>query len=267
MHKNNNIIVIVVVLFLVIILGFLLFNNSSEEEVLEKGTEREEIEEEENNDVDQEEETSFEEELKEVIEGFLGLPYKRGALDEETLYTEEGFDSTTLVLSSVARVHNKENPEEEMKKINYYPKEEVSYENRLHFSTYRNKVSDYFKDITEQVSEDNAKSKVVVLNKENKEGDRLIDIEWEKEIEFFYIPKEYMESVSENLPLVSGVMFVFEGDEDIGLDVRGEGIVTEGMNFIYASGEEGEVIKVDFLDYIEELDPEGVVFYSFLEVE
>ncbi len=103
-------------------------------------------------------EDNDEKELKEIVEGFLGTPYERGPLgekDDEELYREDVFDCTTLVLVSVSKLHsNGLSPEEMIKRVNYFPTGEVSYENRLHFSTYRNKVLDFFEDITKKVAPD-----------------------------------------------------------------------------------------------------------------
>ncbi len=256
-------IIAVVVLLVILAIGVIFFRSPQEEVIPEEEREEEVIPEE---DEEEKEDTSFEEEMKEIVESFIGKPHKSGPLDEDTLYTEEGFDSTTLVLSSVAKFYAEDEPEEEMKKINYYPQGEVSYENRLHFSTYRNKVSDYFSDITERVGGDYAESKTVVLNKEGDDG-RLIDIDWEEEIEIYYIPVEYVLEALPELPLVCGVMFIMDGDEEIGLDVRTEGVVVDGVDIIYASSSKEEVTKSDFIEYLDESEFDGVVFYEFVDLE
>ncbi len=259
MKINPITIIILIIALIALILGGMLLFRSPEENGEVDDPEITPIENGDENDVEEE---SFEERLEEVVKGFIGLPQKSGALDEETLYTEEGFDSTTLVLSSVAKVHSREDPEERMKEINYYPAGDVSYENRLHYSSYRNKISPYFSDITEEVGGNRVEKKTVTLNK-----DRLIDIDWEEEIELAYIPAEDVFYALPQLPYICGAMFLVEGDEDIGLDVRGEGIVIDSVDFVYASSKEEEVVNVDFLEYLDESDFDGVIFYEFVEVE
>ena len=254
--KPIHIVILITLLLALVLGGVLIFRSTETPQETEEREEREREEELET------EEIPYDERLKEVVESFIGLPQKSGALDEDTLYTENGFDSTTLVLSSVAKTHSEEDPEEVMKKINYYPSGEVSYENRLHYSTYRNKVSEYFSDITERVGGNRTEKKTVLLNK-----DRLIDIDWEEEIELTYISSENVFYALPQLPFICGVMFIADGDEEIGLDVRGEGILLNGVDMIYASSKEGEVVKVKFLDYLDESGFSGVIFYEFIEVE
>ncbi len=226
--------------------------DESEEVVVDENGETEEVEEEEVEEV---------KDLKEIITDFLGSPHQRAPLDDdENLYRTDFFDSTTLVLVSTAKLNSPENPEEEMKKINYYPPGEVSYENRLHYSTYRNKVSDYFEDITAQVAGDYLQSKTVVLNK-----DRLIDIDWEEEISLDYIEKEDVFYVLENLPDPVGVSFIVEGDEEIGLDIRHEGFLIERERLIHASSSEGMVVEEDFIDFLDDSSYTAVNFFKVNE--
>jgi len=205
--------------------------------------------------------------LKEIVYNFLGSPYKRGPLGEKEnkeIYREDVFDCTTLILVSAAKVNsNGKTPKEVMKEVNYYPPGEVSYENRLHFSTYRNKVSPYFEDITQEIGKDKTKEKKVILNKKREEG-RLIDINWEEEINLEYIRKEDLDKVISNLPSEVGVAFIKNGDEKIGLDVRHEGFVFEKENLIHASSIEGEVAEVDFLDFVENSNYDGVIFFKVI---
>ncbi len=262
--EKKDILIIIIIVILIVFAGMIFFGEREEVDPYPEEANDIEIPEEEEEDEDDEVET-FENELYETVDYFIGKPQKSGPLDEEVLYTEEGFDSTTLVLSVVARTISKENPEEIMKEINYYPPGEISYENRLHFSSYRNKVSDYFEDITTEVGGNYVEEKDVLLNKERDDEGRLIDIDWEEEITLTYIPKIYVPLSLPDLPLVSGVMFVMDGSEEIGLDVRGEGIILDGERFVYASREEGEVIEVDFMEYLEDSGYDGVSFYRFLE--
>ncbi len=209
----------------------------------------------------------FEEKLISILNEFIGLPYIANPLNEEVLYTEEGFNSTTLILSIAAKVNNKENPEKEMEKINYYPPEVVTFQNRNHFSSYRNKVVPHFNDITSNVGKEYTKKRSVTLNKEKEDGKRIIDINWEKEIELNYIEINDIPMIIENIPSFTGVMFVQKGDEKIGLDVRGEGILLENKDFVYASSVEKKIIKVNFLEYLKNSKFDAVIFYEFVNVE
>ncbi len=219
----------------------------------------------------EEKETKQDEEktLKEIVYGFVGTPYELGPLGEkqgEEIYRTDVFDCTTLVLVSVSKLNsNKKSPQEMMEQVNYYPFGQVSYENRLHFSTYRNKVSPFFKDITLDVGKEKTQQKQVVLNKKNNEGERIIDIDWEKEITLNYIEKQDVPEISSNLPLEVGVAFIIDGDEEIGLDVRHEGFLFDRNNLIHSSNFEKEVVEVDFLNFIKESDYSGVVFFSIIK--
>ncbi len=236
-------------LAIVVVAGVFVLNQKEKKEVVE-----EDVEEEEKKD------------LKEIVEGFIGAPYERGPLgegDDEELYREDAFDCTTLVLVSVSRLHSNDlSPEEMIKEVNYFPPGEVSYETRLHFSTYRNKVSEFFEDITEEVAPEIHKEKEVVLNKERKEEGRLIDIDWEEETIIPYVKAEDAPEVVFELPEEVGVAFLMDGDEEIGLDVRHEGFLFKGEELIHASLESEKVSRADFLEFLEESDYDGVNFFK-----
>ncbi len=232
---------ITILLIIVLVVGFFAFR-------ADKGVEDEEV---------------FEEveirEIEDIVRGFLGKPYELGPLGEkesEKIYRTDVFDCTTLVLVSVSKLHS-DKPEEMIKKVNYFPPGEVSYENRLHFSSYRNKVSDYFTDITRQVGGDSTESKEVLLNK-----DRLIDIDWQEEIVLDYIPVSEVGGVLDNLPSTVGVMFMRDSFSDIGLDVGHEGFLFDGTNLIHASINRQKVVEDDFLTYLRESNHDGVIFYK-----
>lgn len=203
--------------------------------------------------------TKSEKDIEEIVRSFLGRPYERGPLGEganEKIYRTDVFDCTTLVIVSVANLYS-DHPEEMIKQIHYFPPGEVSYENRLHFSSYRNKISDYFEDITRQIGGDLTESKKVLLNK-----DRLIDIDWQKEIVLYYIPVSEVDKVLDKLPSAVGVMFMRDNFADIGLDVGHEGFLFDGINFIHASLDFGKVVEEDFLDYLQRSNHDGIIFYK-----
>jgi hypothetical protein len=265
----NQKIIIAFIVVLILIFGFFMIRGpqedmpNSEEEIIEN----EEIDEEEEGG-DQEE--SQEVSLKETILDFVGSDYERGPWGEgedEDIYREDAFDSTTLVLAAAAKYNFPENPEEGIKEIHYYPPGEVSYQTRLHFSSYRNKVSDYFEDITNDVGQGYLKSKSVLLNREFNNDEKLIDIDWEEEVTLTYIPVEDVSKLISRIPEVAGVMFIKDGDQEIGLDVRHEGLLVNQEEFIHASSQEERVVSDDFLSFLEESDYDGVSFFQINKVE
>lgn len=189
----------------------------------------------------------------------LGTPHKFDCLGEETgrdkdpIFRIDIADCTSFVLTNTALLHseNLEQARELMRLLNYLPGKEVSFENRLHFTTDRNIISPYFQDVTKKLAGyQKIKQKKVVLNKIQLDGKRLIDIDWEKEIVIEYIPNEYItkEFIS-SLPPALGIAFIKEKDADRGLDVAHEGFLFDGNTLIYASSIYKEVTMLDFMDY------------------
>ncbi len=267
--NKKDIIIAVLVLLLLFVLGYLVISQAEDPEV--EDVDQEEIVDEDFNDEDpevedeEEDEEDIEEPLRDIVLDFLGSPHHSDPLDDdENIYRDDAFNSTTLVLISAAKFNSPDNPEEAMRELHYYPPGEVSYENRLHFSTYRNKVSDYFRDITVEVGGDSVDSKDVILNKED-DGDRLIDMDWEEEITLEFVRVEDFSGIISDLPEVAGITFIMDGDEDIGLDVRREGILIDGYRFIHACSEEGEVIEEDILDFLDDNDYDAVNLFEFNE--
>ncbi len=205
--------------------------------------------------------------LKGIVYEFLGRPYERGPLGEEEgeqIYREDVFDCTTLVLVSTSKYNaNGKSAEEMMKVANYYPAGVVSFESRLHFTTYRNKVSPLFEDITRQIGGDLTEQKKVLLNKDREGEGRLIDVDWEEEVVIEYIKTEAVQKITKNIPKEVGVAFIVDGDENMGLDVRHEGFVFNGSELVHASSQRGEVYKEDLLKFLESSNYSGVLFFRF----
>ncbi len=263
MDKKNVIIAILIILLLFFV-GFFFLGEKSTDPAEEWEEEIEEIVEEDEEDSEDEEEK--ERDLKDIIMNFMGSSYAASPLDEdENIYNEEYFNSTTLVLVAASNYHYPDDPEEGMREIHYYPPGEVSYETRLHFSTYRNKISDYFSDITSRVGEDFVDSKKIILNKEYEDDKRLIDMEWEEEIALDFIDVNDLISVIPNLPEIVGITFIKDGDEEIGLDVRREGLLIEKDRFIHACPNEEKVIEENILDFLEDKDYDAVNFFQINE--
>ena len=223
----------------------------------------------------------------------LGTPYQLGCLGEETsslltpllflearageesvrdknpIFRIDVADCTVFILTNVALLHSRTIIEagEMMRFLNYQPDSEISFENRLHFTTDRNSVSSYFRDITEEIAGAKTQKKTVVLNKKRADGTRLIDIDWEREMVLKYIPSQHIDGdFLVNLPKVTGIAFIKEGDGKIGLDIRHEGFLFDGKTLIHASSARGKVVEENFLDYyfIERKNPrfDGIILFE-----
>ena len=204
----------------------------------------------------------------------LGTPYKLGCLGEESeidpdpIFRTDFTDCTAFVLTNAALLCSQSAEEAlaKMTQINYRS-EDVSFYNRLHFTTDRNDVSLFFKDITEQfIDSEFIEEREIVLNKKGKEGERIIDIDWEKQETIKYISVEYCPEVFlKTLPPVLGVAFVREATIEQGLDVVHEGFLFEGEKFVHASSLKGEVVQVSFLDYLAQQKSkhfDGMIFFE-----
>jgi len=187
-----------------------------------------------------------EERLKALAILRLGTPYQLGCLGEEEsgrdkdpIFRLDVTDCTAFVLTNVALLHSQtiDEAKETIKFLNYQPNSAITFENRLHFTTDRNAVSPYFRDITgENLCACKLKTKKVILNKVKSDGNRLIDIDWQKEIVLKYIPNEFItKDLFQNLPKTIGIAFIKEGDEEIGLDVRHEGFLFDGQFLFHAT--------------------------------
>jgi len=197
----------------------------------------------------------------------LGTPYRfgclgegRGARDPEPVFRLDVTDCTAFVLTNIALLNSRSLMEGEhnMMIANYRPRfeneaeeYELSFDNRLHFTTDRNQVSPFFKDITSEIWPlEYLNQKTLVLNKRKLDGSRLIDIDWQKQTELTYLPNESLsKNVLHLLPETVGVAFVNKDYFEIGLDVAHEGFLFGGHQLVHASSEHEEVVAVDFWDY------------------
>jgi hypothetical protein len=190
----------------------------------------------------------------------LGTPYQLGPLGEESgrdkdpVFRLDVTDCTAFVLTDVALLHSQSLEEAKgmMKFVNYQPPNfEITFENRLHFTTDRNTVSPYFRDITAEIAGlDKVREKKIILNKIKTDGKRLIDINWEKEIVIKYIPNEFItKEFLKKFPKTIGIAFVKEGDEEIGLDIRHEGFLFDDHLLVHATPTEGKLVEIDFFEY------------------
>jgi len=199
------------------------------------------------------------ERLKAIAILRLDTPYQLGCLGEESgrdkdpIFRIDATDCTVFVLTTIALLHsqNLEQARDMMKFLNYRPNSEMTYENRLHFTTDRNMVSPYFSDITEEMAGfSKIITKKVILNKVKTDDTRWIDIDWEKEMIIKYLPNEYItKEFFMGLPKSVGVAFVKEKYFETGLDVVHEGLLFDKELLIAASSIEKKVAAKDFFDY------------------
>lgn len=206
-----------------------------------------------------------EEKLEKIVTSRIGTPYVGGCLGEESgvdtdpIFRLDVTDCTVFILTTAALLNssNIEEARDLMGSLNYYPAGSISYEDRLHFTTYRNHVSPYFEEITEEIGVVETKS--VTLNKIKEDGKRLIDIDFEETIEIKYIPSLSRE---DELPYIVGVAFLRDGDEEIGLDVRHEGVIINGEELIHASINKGEVVREDLFQYLQTAGFDGLIIFK-----
>ncbi len=211
---------------------------------------------------------SKEEKLKKIVELRLGTPYQlapMGEGDEKPIFKIDAVDCTTFVITTVSLLYSSDLNEakEKTKMIHYHPPGNVSYENRLHFSSYRNLISPYFKEITEDIVNGKAIKKEVTLNRNRS----LIDIDFEYQIEISYLSfDDISEDILMKLPSFVGVAFLRDGDESIGLDVRHEGFLVSNESLIHASSSFQEVVSQDFYEYIKDNRNlfDGLIFFEII---
>ena len=205
----------------------------------------------------------------------LDTPYQLGCLgegfglDPDPFFRLDKTDCTVFILTSVALLHASDMEEAKtvMKSVNYRPGGEINYQNRLHFTTDRILSSPWFRDITEEIAgSEKVKTKEVILNKTQADGSRLIDIPWEKKMTEIYLPLDEVKAeMLQNLPAVVGIAFLKAGDEEIGLDVRHEGLLFNGQTLFHASSLQGKVVAEDFLEYCfpgQQARFSGIIFYK-----
>jgi hypothetical protein len=218
-----------------------------------------------------------EERLKALAILRLNTPYQLGCLGEESgrdkdpLFRLDVTDCTVFILTNTALLHSKdlEGAQEMMKSLNYRTDNNITFENRLHFTIDRNITSPYFHDITEEIAGiDRVIAINLILNRIKEDGSRLIDINWEKEMTLKYIPHKYItENLIDKLPKSAGIAFIRKEDAQIGLDVAHEGFLFDNQLFLHASSIEKKVVVINFWDYYFTEDGhtprfDGVIFFE-----
>ncbi len=218
-----------------------------------------------------------EERLKALAILRLGTSYQLGCLgegsgrDKDPIFRLDITDCTAFVLTNTALLlsENLEEAREMMRFLNYQPDKDITFENRLHFTAYRNLVSPYFRGITEEVAGKNKViAKEIILNKIKEDGRRLIDIDWQKKITLKYIPNEYItKELFRVLPESVGIAFIRKEDAEVGLDVAHEGFLFDNQLFLHASSVEKRIVAINFWDYYFTGDDhipkfDGVIFFE-----
>jgi hypothetical protein len=217
----------------------------------------------------------------------LDTPYEFKAIGDGSGFEPEPFfrvdktNCTAFILTNIAlaSTSNYQQAESLMKKLNYYPSEEgnndVSYENRVHFTSDRLLTSKYIELITTEIAHPQELDTIrLVLNCQSN-GSRLLPINWQKEIELPYVPKEFItKQFLERLPAVCGVGIIQKELFPKGVVIAHEGFLFDGTNFIHASKDAHKVKREDFMRYSRKrkkgsLTPvcDGMVLYLMKEVK
>ncbi len=212
----------------------------------------------------------------------IGTPYALGTLGEESagdpdpLFRVDEADCTVLVLTTTAMAHAQSVAEARraMGPANYRPLAQtypVTYANRWHFTSDRLHGSPAFRDQTRRWAGDAPLRRVRLTLNRTSSGAELLPINWQRSLELDYLPAALVAGVVSRWPALVGVAFVREAWRERGLLVAHEGILLDGHCLIHASSVAGQVVAVDFLDYLLGGDEpprfDGVLIYSFEEVE
>ncbi len=217
----------------------------------------------------------------------LDTPYEFKAIGDgsgfepKPIFRVDKTNCTVFVLTNMALASalNYQQAESLMTYLNYYPtagnKNQISYENRRHFTADRLLTSDYFELITTSIAQPMELDTVhLVLNRQD-DGSPFLPIDWEKEIELPYIPKKLItRQFLERLPAVCGVGVIQKELFKKGIVIAHEGIIFNGKNFIHASKFTRKVVRQDFLRYsrkrklgTKEPVCDGIVFYLMKQVK
>jgi hypothetical protein len=217
----------------------------------------------------------------------LDTPYEFKAIgdgsgiESNPIFRIDKTNCTVFVLTNMALASalNYQQAESLMTSLNYYPtdgnKNQISYENRRHFTIDRLLTSDYFELITSSIAQPMELDTVhLVLNRQD-DGSHFLPIDWEKEIELSYIPKKFItRQFLERLPAVCGVGVIQKELFKKGIVIAHEGILFNGKDFIHASKFRRKVVRQDFLRYTRKWklgsrEPvcDGIVVYLMKEVK
>ena len=207
----------------------------------------------------------FNERLKAFSLWQVGKPYEIFKLGEEKepdpdpIIRLDVSDCTVHVLTSLAFVQSNSWDEAKNNMIHiHYKDHQPDFTTRWHFTSDRILSHPGTVDVTKTILPiEKLKTANVTLNqKEN--GEELLDLNWNREIEVYYIPNERLtQKLLKKLPKICGIAFVKESYFKSGIVIAHEGMLVDNQFLIHASSAAGETSKIDFLTYYFS-KPEGI---------
>ena len=229
----------------------------------------------------------FNSRLKAIALDRLGTPYDFKAIGDESGTEPKPFfridvtNCTAFVLTNMALASSRTFQEAKsfMVLLNYYPASEntnpVRYENRCHFTADRLLTSAYFQLITDQIADSGELNTIKLTLNRQADGSHFLPIDWEKEVEIFFIPKKYLTGkLLKKLPSLCGVGIIRTDLFLKGIIVAHEGIVLDGRDFVHASKDAQKVVIEDFLQYTRKRNKktgkpvcDGIILYLMKEVD
>ena len=230
---------------------------------------------------------NFQTRLQALAQIRLDTPYEFKAIGDGSGFEPRPFfrvdktNCTAFILTNIAlaSASNYQQAESLMAKLNYYPSQndsnDVSYENRVHFTSDRLLTSKYFELISTEIAHPQELDTVRLVLNRRSNGSHLLPINWEKEIELPYIPKVFItKKFLQRLPAVCGVGIIQKELFSKGVVIAHEGFLFDGTDFIHASKDAHKVKQEDFYRYSRKrkkgsLLPvcDGIVLYLMKEVE
>ena len=206
----------------------------------------------------------------------VGTPYELGPLgegappDTQPVLQFKTTDCTTINLVSAALAHADEmGGEQRAIALANYRGGVISYATRFHFTTDRLDASPYFRDITRRAGGNACRHQVVTLN-QRANGSHWIPIDWTREREVFYVPRERGAEFEHwfhehRIPPAMGIAFVKAAKLRDGLDVVHESMLWRGHTLLHASSLSGRVIMLPWRQFLEESGAQydGFVLFEY----
>ena len=129
--------------------------------------------------------------------------------------------------------------------------------------------SPYFRDITRRAGGNACRHQVVTLNR-RADGSHWIPIDWTREREVFYVPRERGAEFEHwfhehRIPPAMGIAFVKAAKLTEGLDVVHESMLWQGHTLLHASSLSGRVIMLPWRQFLEESGAkyDGFVLFEY----
>ena len=188
---------------------------------------------------------------------------------------------TAFILTNIALASatNYQQAESLMTYLNYHAvpddKNPISYKNRQHFTCDRLLTSEYFQLITTVIAQPSELDTVRLILNRRSNGSHFLPINWEKEVELPYIPKEFItQHFLDRLPAVCGIGIIQKELFKKGIAIAHEGFLFNGKDFIHASTDARKVKREDFFRYSRKKKKgsrtpvcDGIVLYLMKEVK